>query len=401
MNVRKLLFVGVPAFLLAVAVALVLIELWVRVSWDHQRGSPGLFISDARRGQRLAAGYDGWFAGVPVRINSLGFRDPREYSLQKPPGTFRIVVIGDSVTFGHGALFETTYPYLLEQRLRQWRPDVRWEVWNLGVPGYNTRQELIYLKEIGRQFAPDLVVVGFYPNDYTANEASAEDPGVVRIAASAVIRLLQRHWYSFEFYKRAYLTARWALSRDDAMRRQIEHLQTESDLLRPGEDLASAPEQRLTPVDYVDEEDVRTFVCIGAPPVDESQPGELAERIRARAPALTAWLDAVRGFQDLAAKGEQRVVFFINMAPEPCGGQDRFYNGGSLADDRALLELLGTGTPAVSSARAFLHYRPSQMPLAAGHALGNSNQVKADVLFDFLRGRVLPDLVGRAGRLPQ
>ena len=86
--------------------------------------------------------YDGWFAGVPVRINNLGFRDPREYPLEKPPGTFRILVLGDSVTFGHGSLYETTYPYLLEQRLKQWRPSVNWQVWNLGVPGYNTRQEL-------------------------------------------------------------------------------------------------------------------------------------------------------------------------------------------------------------------------------------------------------------------
>ena len=64
-------------------------------------------------------------AGSPAcrcSINSLGFRDRREYSLEKPPNTFRILVLGDSVTFGHGTLDDTTYPYLLEQQLRAGRP---------------------------------------------------------------------------------------------------------------------------------------------------------------------------------------------------------------------------------------------------------------------------------------
>ena len=133
-RLRKLLILGLPAALLSVVVAVALIEVWVRVRWDERRGTPGFYVSDAVLGQRLGAGYDGWFAGAPVKINDLGFRDPRNYSLAKTPGTFRILVLGDSVTFGHGAVYETTYPYLLEQRLKQWRPDVEWQVWNLGVP---------------------------------------------------------------------------------------------------------------------------------------------------------------------------------------------------------------------------------------------------------------------------
>jgi hypothetical protein len=105
----------------------------------------------------------------------------------------------------------------------------------------------------------------------------------------------------------------------------------------------------------------------------------------------------VEALQQLAQRGEHRLVFFINMAPESCRDQDRFYNAGALNDERVLLEVLGNGTPAVSSARRFLHYRPSQMPVAAGHSLGNSNVVKADVLFEFLRDRVLPSLLPASG----
>jgi lysophospholipase L1-like esterase len=389
---RRILFLALPASFVAAVLAAAAIEVWVRVSWDDRRGAPGFFLSDAARGQRLAADYDGWFAGVPVRINSLGFRDPREYSLEKLPGTFRILVLGDSVTFGHGATFETTYPYLLEQRLKSWQPAVGWEVWNLGVPGYNTRQELSYLQEVGPRYQPDLVIVGFYPNDFTGNDRQPP-AGWVRAFTSRLLRTAQRHLYSVEFYKRVYLSARWTMSQDDEFKRRLEHLQTESDLAVPVDQVADAPEQTLTGFERIDDEDVRTFKCIGAPAVDESRPGELAERIRARAPELHGWLDAVEELQQLARAGRYRVVFFINMAPEPCHGQDRFYNAGSLADERILLEVLGNGTPAVSSASAFLHYRPSQMPLAAGHSLGNSNVVKADVLFGFLRDRVLPPML--------
>ena len=190
--VRKFFLLALPAAILTGLVCAAAIEVWVRASWDHRRGTPGFYESDAVRVQRLSAGYDGWFAGVPVRINNLGFRDPRDYELAKRPGTFRILVLGDSVTFGHGAVFETTYPYLLEQRLKAWNPSIDWQVWNLGVPGYNTRQELRYLQEVGPSFQPDLVIVGFFPNDFDGND-TLPAPTLARRLSSGAQRLMQRH----------------------------------------------------------------------------------------------------------------------------------------------------------------------------------------------------------------
>lgn len=391
---RKFLFLALPAATLTAIVSLGLVELWVRASWDHRRGTPGFYESDPARLQRLAAGYNGWFAGVPVRINSLGFRDIRDYGIEKSANTFRILMLGDSVTFGHGAIFETTYPFLLEQRLRNWRPDRDWQVWNLGVPGYNTRQELLYLQEVGPRFQPDLVVVGFYPNDLDGNGTlPAVTP--MRRFSSGVQRLMQRHLYSYEFYKRIYLTLRWKLLTDDADRRRIEHLATESELLS-SDALDQRSEQKLSRPDYFDDEDVRNFRCIGAPPVDTESPGELSDRIHRRDPDIVPWLDAVEATKTYARQSRYPLVFFINMAPNICGGQDRFYDAGALAEDNVLLEVLGRDQAAASSARAFLHFRPSQMPQANGHSLGNANQVKADVLFELLRSAVLPSLLAPA-----
>jgi hypothetical protein len=390
-RVRKLLIIALPATLAALILGAVAIEIWVRAAWDESRGRPGFFLSDAVLGQRLAPHYDGWFAGVPARTNALGFRDSREYSLAKPPGTFRILVLGDSVTFGHGALYETTYPFLLEQQLRAWRPDINWEVWNLGVPGYNTAQELAYLRLVEDQYAPDLVVVGFFSNDF-GGYAPDLSPGPVRRMVSAVMRTMQRHWYSTELYKRVLLTLRWQWFASATDRQRLEHLESEDALLHRG-DVADAREHELGTPERFSDEDVRTFVCEGIGPIG---PPGLSADVRNRAPQLSSWFDAVEQFQQLHGSGRHRVVFFANMAPFPCVSFDRFIDHGTVADNDAVMAVLGNGTPAVSSLPEFLHYRPSQMPAAGGHSLGNSNLVKARVLFAYLRDQVLPPLLPAA-----
>src|SRR5246500_5887905 len=54
--------------------------------------------------------------GVPVSINSEGLRD-REFSLQKPPDVYRVMMLGDSTTFGWGVKQEDTAAKLLERKL--------------------------------------------------------------------------------------------------------------------------------------------------------------------------------------------------------------------------------------------------------------------------------------------
>jgi hypothetical protein len=386
-KLRRILLITIPAVMVAGLLSAAAIEVWVRAKWDPTRGAPGFYVSDPVLGIRLNPGYDGWFAGVPARINSLGFRDDREYDLAKPPGTFRIIVLGDSVTFGHGTLYETSYPFLLEQRLKAWKPSTNWQVWNLGVPGYNTGQELAYLEEVGPRYQPDLVIVGFYPNDLQNNDVD-DTPSRMRRLASAMQRTMQRHFYSYEFYKRAALTLRWRLMTRDADRLRLEQLSNEAALL---EARVSSQQQALTDVDYFDEDNVRAFRCIGVPPYDPNAPN--ADRLRhdfaSGDPSLMAWQDRVRAFQQLAASGAYRIAFFVNLAPQECTAQDRFYDAGALDDDEVLTSIMGRGTPVVSTTRAYLHYRPSQMPAAAGHAVGNANRVKADVLFEFLRDREL------------
>jgi hypothetical protein len=385
---RKFLMISVPAALVALLLAACAIELWVRATWDERNGRPGFFLSDAVRGQRLAAGYDGWFAGVPVHINSLELRDPREYALEKRPNTFRILVLGDSVTFGHGSVYEHTYPYLLEQRLKAWRPDVDWQVWNAAVPGYNTSQELAQLLEVGERFKPDLVVVGFFWNDLSGNQP-VQPAGRLWSALVRASSFARRYLYSFEFYKRAYLTARWRLSGTKEDRLRAEHAQGDQALLAVND--TGPSKEELTAFDRLTDDDVRRNICVYG-----MKPGPEALAAIEGDAGYPRWIEAVHGFQQLQRAGRYRVVFFVNDVPPVCHEADMFYDGGTKAIDDFYLRVLGAETPATTSYDAFLHVRPSQMPNATAHPTGNSNVVKADALFDFLRGRVLPSLTREA-----
>src|SRR4030095_4717834 len=99
------------------------------------------------------------------------------------------------------------------------------------------------------------------------------------------------------------------------------------------------------------------------------------------------WVDAVRRFQQLHRDGVYAIVFFANVVPRDCDRPDVFFDGGSAALNRFYMSYLSAGTPPVSVYDAFRRVRPSQMPFASGHAMGNANAVKAEVLFQYLRDR--------------
>ncbi len=99
-----------------------------------------------------------------VQLNSRGFRD-YEHTEEKPPGTFRILGIGDSYTFGVRVNFEDIYLTRLERMLNERYPSRHYEVINMGVPGYGTMEELRLLRKKGLLYQPDLVIVGYVLND--------------------------------------------------------------------------------------------------------------------------------------------------------------------------------------------------------------------------------------------
>ncbi|MBS3052262.1 MAG: SGNH/GDSL hydrolase family protein [Candidatus Aenigmarchaeota archaeon] len=111
--------------------------------------------------------FDGFGVKLPVttiKINSDGFRD-KEYSIEKPNDTFRIVVLGDSITFGWGVNNDEIYTEILEEKLNSLNNGINYEVLNFGVPGYNTENEVEMFKVKGTKYNPDMIIIGFNQGD--------------------------------------------------------------------------------------------------------------------------------------------------------------------------------------------------------------------------------------------
>ncbi|MDD4980529.1 MAG: hypothetical protein PHC54_04560 [Candidatus Omnitrophica bacterium] len=99
-----------------------------------------------------------------ISINSDGFRG-REYSIAKPDGTLRIIMLGDSETFSFMLPEDDSLPKQLENLLNKKFHFLRYEVLNFGVEGYSTFQELEMFKTKGIKYNPDLVILNYVLND--------------------------------------------------------------------------------------------------------------------------------------------------------------------------------------------------------------------------------------------
>ncbi|MCC7529466.1 MAG: hypothetical protein IT342_13160 [Candidatus Melainabacteria bacterium] len=97
------------------------------------------------------------------KINSLGMRDV-ERTIAKPPNTFRIAVLGCSVTEGKQVPIDQTYCRVLENQLNASGGPIKYEVLNFAVSAYTLGQEYLRMKCFALQFKPDLVIFTARPN---------------------------------------------------------------------------------------------------------------------------------------------------------------------------------------------------------------------------------------------
>ena len=96
---------------------------------------------------RLRPGLNMQWNGIGYQINRLGHRGP-EIAIPKPAGTYRVVVLGSSNTFGHGVEDDDTYVRLLEAWLNEHAPPgLAVEVVNLSAPGRAPSQRLYRLRD--------------------------------------------------------------------------------------------------------------------------------------------------------------------------------------------------------------------------------------------------------------
>jgi len=98
--------------------------------------------------------------------NNHGWRD-KDRTFDNHEKSYRILVLGDSFTFGATVPAEKTYTRILEDLLHKDGFNV--EVINIAYGGWGTDHELEALKNEGLKYKPQLVIVQFHINDLREN----------------------------------------------------------------------------------------------------------------------------------------------------------------------------------------------------------------------------------------
>ena len=166
-----------PEFLLALSTvavfgaALLVSECSLRVVEPRYLDrTKGATVYSEDYGWKLRRGFRGPFHGVFTTVNEQGYRGPA-HPASPQAGRTRVVMLGDSITFGVGVSDAETFSALLEAR------SARFDVINLAVEGYGTDQELIRLEREGLAYRPAVVVLNFcVANDLVNNAGSAPKP---------------------------------------------------------------------------------------------------------------------------------------------------------------------------------------------------------------------------------
>lgn len=200
---RRLLYSAI--IYLVFLLCLFAIELITRATLPHV-SSLDLFVSTPQQRMQVAdAKQSSIFEGDPLLLwrlkpnlknavwdftalstNSEGLR--ADYpTRRKPEGAFRIVCLGDSVTFGYRVPvvwpdrpteFDPgwlPFPMLLEKELRAANPNRHIEVFPMAVPGYTTHQGLAWLRRDIDYLKPDMVITSFGWNDASYSAAADRD----------------------------------------------------------------------------------------------------------------------------------------------------------------------------------------------------------------------------------
>jgi hypothetical protein len=129
--------------------------------WAPQPGANGVWITEGK---------------AHISINAEGFRD-RDHTIQKPPGTLRIAILGDSMSEAFAVPVDSTFWSVMARDLGQCsRLEGRSvEALNFSVSGYGTAQALLTLRRNALKYMPDIVLAPVFTGNDIVNNDRALD----------------------------------------------------------------------------------------------------------------------------------------------------------------------------------------------------------------------------------
>jgi len=175
-----------------------------------------------------SAGKSAQYYSYIGRSNNMGYRD-YDHPLEKPTGSQRIVVLGDSVTAGLWIKGDDKiFTSVMERRLKQAGENI--DVMNFGVSGYNTSQEVETLETYGLQFNPNIVILAYCLNDRSQDDgniygillAEAQKSKNTGHVDTASINSLERHSALLRFMRYNVLGVQSGSSRQQEKRKTID-----------------------------------------------------------------------------------------------------------------------------------------------------------------------------------
>lgn len=128
--------------------AVIVLTIAAIAEWGIRRAAPRYLF------HRTDAAYTG---GYPLALNADGSRGAA-VAVEKPSGTFRVLCLGDSASFGTGAAAETTFAARVAPLVRATRGSPVESI-NAGAPGFAVKDLQLALEQRWMAYRPDVVVL--------------------------------------------------------------------------------------------------------------------------------------------------------------------------------------------------------------------------------------------------
>ena len=159
----------------ALALAFMLGEFLVRVLYKDETVLFPRYHTDYKYGPYVIRGIrpnsNYWMTSVDGSwnfvTNNSGFRNAKDFSYAKPKNMVRVLSLGDSHTQGYEVREYSTFSAVLERSIGLRGGSA--EVINAGVSGFSTAEAMVFLENEGFKYNPDVVVLGFFANDFEDN----------------------------------------------------------------------------------------------------------------------------------------------------------------------------------------------------------------------------------------
>jgi len=153
--------------LIASIICVAFLEFASRVLKLHGDTDPTYYLSDPVLPFLMKPNSQGKsIYGKILRINNHGLRGP-DIDLFKDIDKKRILILGDSVTFGYCLDYEDTFSGILEKQLVSSKK-FHGEVINAGHIGFNIKDSANYYKIYGNKFNPDIIIIAVNRSDNTS-----------------------------------------------------------------------------------------------------------------------------------------------------------------------------------------------------------------------------------------